>query len=238
MAFAANYFDCYSTKTVFEFCKADCNGNPIDTSSLSITYIGNSWIHHPNEDVDLCCLLLGEVLNKIINNGMKVFYIPLETNIIPDTEKLEDLFAMEEVVMVGYPIGLSDEYNHKPVIRRGITSSHPCKDYQDKKETLLDIASYPGSSGSPVFILNQGSFQSQKGLMIGNRVYLLGILYGGPQYDATGILQFATLPVMPVTHTNIPTNLGIMIKSERILEFEKFFQEKLSEGNNNGKNEI
>ncbi len=38
-----------SVKTVFEFCKADENGNHLDTIPFSFTYIGNAWIHHPNK---------------------------------------------------------------------------------------------------------------------------------------------------------------------------------------------
>ena len=34
-----------SIKTVFEFCKADDQGNPIDTEPFLFTYEGNSWIH-------------------------------------------------------------------------------------------------------------------------------------------------------------------------------------------------
>lgn len=219
-----------SVKTVFEFCKADSEGNPIDTEPFLFTYNGNSWMHHPDANVDLRCLFLAEALNKLQENHIRVFFIPLETNLIPSSEVLESLSAIEDVVMVGYPIGLSDRYNHKPIVRRGITASHPRKDYQGKKETLLDMACFPGSSGSPVFILNQGSFTTPKGISFGNRVYLLGILYGGPQYNATGVLQFASLPNVPVPVTSLPTNLGVMIKSERLLEFEN--QIKMINGGN------
>ena len=222
-----------SVKTVFEFCKADENGNPLDTIPFSFTYTGNAWIHHPNQDVDLRCLFLAEALNKLRETDTKIFYIPLETNLIPTKQNLADLSAIEDVVMVGYPIGLSDSYNHKPIIRRGITSSHPKKDYQGRKETLLDMACYPGSSGSPVFILNQGSYTTPRGVCIGSRIYLLGILYGGHEFNARGVLQFANLPNVPVPVTHIPINLGLMIKSERILEFEAMIKE-LSGGTTNG----
>lgn len=221
-----NHVVANSTKTVFEFCRADDNGNPIDTQPFSFTYDGNAWIHHPDPSVDLCCLPLAKALNALEKNNTKVFYIPLETSIIPSEKNLKELSAMEEVVMVGYPIGLSDTYNHKPIIRRGITSSHPKKDYQGKKETLLDMACYPGSSGSPVFILNQGTYTTPNGITVGSRVYLLGVLYGGHEFNAQGVLQFANLPNRPVPVTRIPINLGIMIKSERVLEFENLFKSK------------
>lgn len=209
-----------SIKTVFEFCKADDFGNPIDTEPFSLTYEGNAWIHHPNKCVDLRCLFLAEALKQLEKENIKVFFLPLETNLIPNEEQLSQLSAMEDVVMIGYPIGISDNYNHKPIIRRGITSSHPNKNYQGKKEILLDMACYPGSSGSPVFILNQGAYTTPEGIAVGNRIFLLGVLYGGHEYDARGILQFASLPNVPSMVTRIPLNLGIMIKSERILEFE------------------
>lgn len=219
-----NHVVANSVKTVFEFCKADENGNPIDTQPFAFTYRGNAWIHHPDSSVDLCCLLLAETLTELKKNNTKIFYIPLETNLIPNHENLDELSAMEDVVMIGYPIGLSDSYNHKPIIRRGITASHPKKDYQGKKETLLDMACYPGSSGSPVFIWNQGTYTVPTGIAMGNRVYLLGVLYGGHEFNAQGVLHFANLPNVPVPVTRIPINLGIMIKAERILEFENLFK--------------
>lgn len=209
-----------SIQTVFEFCKADDQGNPIDTELFSFTYKGNEWVHHPDVAVDLCCLFLAEALKQLQTANIKVFYVPLETNMIPNAEQLGQLSALEDVVMIGYPIGLSDTYNHKPIIRRGITSSHPNKDYRGKKEILLDMACYPGSSGSPVFILNQGAFTTAEGITVGNRIMLLGVLYGGHEFDARGVLQFATLPSVPYPVTRIPINLGIMIKAERIFEFE------------------
>lgn len=217
-----------SIETVFELCKADADGNPIDTDPYTFTYTGNDdfWIHHPDSKVDLRCLPLAQALNQLQKEGKKIFYIPLETNLIPSKQQLEAMSAMEDVVMIGYPIGLSDKYNHKPIIRKGITSTHPNRDYQGEKETLLDIACYPGSSGSPVFILNQGAYSTENGISLGNRIHLLGILYGGHEFNAQGILTFANLPntPMPISYTRIPINLGIMIKAERILEFENLFK--------------
>lgn len=213
-----------SIKTVFEFCKADKQGNPIDTEVLSIEYSGNRWIHHPDIKVDLRCLPLAEVLNELEKKTIKIFYISLETSLIPSANQIEELSAMEDVVMVGYPIGISDAYNHKPVIRKGITSTHPKNNFQGEREVLLDMACYPGSSGSPIFIVNQGSYTTPKGITVGSRVFLLGILYGGPQFNAIGNLQFSNLPNTPKSITSIPMNLGIMIKAERILEFEDYFK--------------
>lgn len=127
-----------SIETVFEFCCADENGKPIDDKSCKIILRGdNTWLHHPDSSVDLRCLGLADLLRELKKNNTKIFYIPLETNLIPKHKNLDELSAMEDVVMIGYPIGLSDTYNHKPIIRRGITASHPKKDYQGKKRPYL-----------------------------------------------------------------------------------------------------
>ncbi len=218
-----------SIEIIFEFCKSDENGNPIDTEAFALNYsgLGNNWISHPDSSVDLCFLPLGPALNELSKRKIKIFYIPLETNMIPSENQLEELCAIEDVVMIGYPIGLSDEYNHKPIVRKGITSTHPKKNYQGKNQMLLDIASFPGSSGSPIFLINEGSYHTSSGINIGNRLYFMGILFAGPLYSAEGDLVLANIPNMPKPLVDIPTNLGIAIKSSEILQFEKMIDSKL-----------
>ena len=213
-----------SVKTVFEFCKADSDGNPIDTEPFRFTYVGNSWIHHPDESVDLCCLLLAEAINKIAGTDNRVFYIPLGINIIPNDDALRELSAMEDVVMVGYPIGLSDQYNHKPIIRRGITATHLKNNYQGNRHFLVDMACFPGSSGSPIFILNEGTYHIRNNVYVGSRILLVGVLFGGPQFSAQGVIQFANLPNSPRPVVQIPTNLGIAIKASELIQFESIFK--------------
>lgn len=221
-----------SVNVCFEFCKADDVGNPVDTETVPVVCSGNSWICHPNKDVDLSCLLLGEILNRMQQAGIKVFHGYIGTNLIPTSEQREEFTAMENVVMVGYPTGLSDTYNHKPIIRQGITASHPNKDYQGKKEVLLDIAVYPGSSGSPVFLFNQGAYAtSKRNFIVGDRLFFLGIMYAAPVFTAEGEFRFTHLPNVPTVHTGIPMNLGRMIKAERILDFKDVVKE-IIEGSN------
>ena len=216
-----------STQAFFDFCQADKDGNPVDAEIFSVKLIDVKWTPHPDPTVDLCFLPLGILLAGIKKQDIKPFYIPLSSNLIPSAETVQNLLALEDVVMVGYPIGLSDPYNHKPIIRRGITATHPKNDYRGQKEILLDIAAFPGSSGSPVFILNQGAYATADGVTLSSspRILFLGVLYSGPTHSAAGILQFAHLPNIPTPVTNIPANLGVIIKAERIKDFEKLFPE-------------
>lgn len=210
-----------SVETAFEFCKADNNGKPVDTDPFLVTISnGNAWIQHPNSSIDLRFLPLQTILTEVSKAGGHIYYIALDADLIADDAFLFSLRAMEEVVMVGYPQGLMDTFNHKPIIRRGITATHPKNNYMGKAETLLDIAAYPGSSGSPVFILNEGSYLSGNTLQIGSRIKLLGVLYAGPQFTAIGQISFFNLPVKPVPIINLPNNLGIIIKAKAILDIE------------------
>ncbi|MEJ7683095.1 MAG: hypothetical protein WKG06_35620 [Segetibacter sp.] len=124
------------------------------------------------------------------------------------------------------PNGIWDKSNNIPVIRQGITASHPKLKYNSKSEILIDCACFPGSSGSPVLIYNQGGHTTKEGdFDMKGRLILLGILYAGPQYQADG--RVIILPISTSTSllslTNIPINLGYIIKSKKVLDFENFF---------------
>ena len=219
-----------STKTVFEFCLGNGKKEPVDTKTIKFELTDPNWIKHPDDTVDLRCLALAPLLNELEKRKEKIFFVPINSELIPSDEQIQELSALEDLVMVGYPIGLSDEYNHKPVLRKGTTATHMKNDYQGKKEFLMDMACYPGSSGSPVFIYNDGTYTtSSGGLVMGSRIFFVGVLYGGPQYSASGTITFSNLPNVPKPIINIPTNLGIAIKSERILEFEEIFNKMVAE---------
>ena len=127
--------------------------------------------------------------------------------------------------MVGYPNGLWDAVNNMPIFRKGSTATHPNFDYNGKKEFLIDIAAFPGSSGSPVMIFNQGGYQDKKGnvFMGKDRVILLGVLYAGLQHTATGEIIISPNLQNPVALSKIPNNIGIVLKAERISELEPLF---------------
>jgi len=86
------------------------------------------------------------------------FAIPPTEDLIWDNERLESLTAVENVLMYGYPIGMYDERNVLPLIWSGVTASHPAIDFNEEKIGVVDIASFPSSSGSPILIVNEGGF--------------------------------------------------------------------------------
>lgn len=81
-------------------------------------------IKHPNPEVDLAAFLIGPLVNQIQQAGGNLFYVPLQTSLIPKDEERASYSSMEDVVMIGYPNGIWDAKNNLPVIRRGITATH------------------------------------------------------------------------------------------------------------------
>jgi hypothetical protein len=88
----------------------------------------------------------------------RIYFMALGKEIIPTAEQLEGLAALEDIVMVGYPIGLWDKVNNMPIIRRGITATHPKLPYNGREEFMIDAACFPGSSGSPVVLYNETGY--------------------------------------------------------------------------------
>ena len=93
-----------------------------------------------------------------VTTGKRPFYINLSQGVIGSPEALSSLAPIEDITMIGYPNGLWDEVNNLPIVRRGITATSANGKYQGKTEFLIDAACFPGSSGSPVFVYNNGSY--------------------------------------------------------------------------------
>ena len=188
------------------------------SSAISVLDFSAKWIRHPG-GLDLCAMPVGPIGQQLRAVGKDPFYRTLSESLIWTDDQLAELTALEEVVMVGYPIGLSDSVNNLPILRRGITASHPGVDFEGKSLGVVDIAVFPGSSGSPVMILNQGTYATTDGIVVGSRVVFLGILASGPQFSAEGAMQLVDIPTAQgqMISTNIPIHLGFYIKAKELL---------------------
>ena len=160
--------------------------------------------------------------------GKNPFFVSLDSSLIPTQNDLAELNALEDVVMVGYPSGIWDSKNNMPILRRGVTATHPALDYEGRREFMIDAACFPGSSGSPVFLFNMGSYAPKAGgIVVGSRIKLLGVLYAGPQFTAKGTVKVVTVPTQEkmMAESKIPLNLGLVIKSQELVAFDAVFQE-------------
>lgn len=174
-------------------------------------------VEHPDKDVDLCAYCIGPIINSLSKQNIEVFIQCIETDLIPKDFNIFD--SIEDVIMIGYPQGIADEVNNLPIVRRGITATPLNNDYYGKKMFVIDMACFPGSSGSPVYIYNNGNYIDPRynARIIGNRkLFLLGILFSGP------IIKDHALDKNKNLNENIliqkELHLGYVIKSEEILK--------------------
>jgi len=229
-----------AAKGIFYFSKKDKNGGPLEKGHLKIEFdrFESRWYMHPQKNIDLCVMPIYSIIKKKENEGTKIFYMALSKRLIPTQNELKDIIAVDEILMVGYPIGLSDEVHNMPIIRKGIAATHPRLKYNGKDEFLIDAACYPGSSGSPVFLFEANPYLKAPHvdpntplserfvpLLAEPSIKLLGILYGGPEYTKQGKIVVVNIPTRQEARsiTTIPTNLGFVIRSEMLLDFENVF---------------
>lgn len=181
-------------------------------------------LNHPDPNVDLAGIALMPIIEHAIQQeGWQPYIKCLREENLPNAEMLDNLGALEDIVMVGYPTGIVDAVNNFPVVRRGITSTPYSANYRGNREFLADIPVYGGSSGSPVFIVNEGGYSTPTGYVIGNRFALVGVLYAGHTETVNGEIVAEPVPtsLMPVAKTKHMINLGICIKSQLVEDLAK-----------------
>jgi hypothetical protein len=217
-----------ATQITFTLTLGDENKRPTDRH-LPINYDKPIWIDHPDASVDLVVIPLGPLLRKLEEAKTYPFWATITPTEIPSADQLSTLTPLEEVLMIGYPNGLWDHVNNLPIFRRGISATACNRDYQGRREFLIDAAVFPGSSGSPVFIYNEGSYAVPGGLALGSRVWLIGIVYAVHLHTAEGEIKTITIPTetKSIALSGIPNHLGVCIRAERILEFEPILRKFL-----------
>lgn len=182
------------------------------------------WLFHPDKDIDLCCCLVQPLFNEIkLSSWKDIFYRHINETVIKNNKQLEELSALEEVVMAWYPNWLWDEKHNLPLLRKGITSSHPSIDFNRDWIGVVDMACFPWSSWSPIFILNEWSYMVKGwSLMMGTRIIFLGILFEWPRINSRWELIVENMPTSQtvISQTPIMMNLGYYIKAVKILDFE------------------
>ena len=138
----------------------------------------DSSVIQPNKlgNLDLVALPLAGALNDLQNKRINLFYKSIDVSLIPKRNVIDDLSAIEDITFIGYPNSIYDTTNKIPVIRQGITATPIWNNFKGQKAFLIDAGVFPGSSGSPVFIYNRGSYPTSDGIAIGSRVLFVGIL--------------------------------------------------------------
>jgi len=186
-----------------------------------------NWHEHPDRNVDVLAINVTPLLNQypLMERRWSTY-----SHFI-DQEKMDkwDIKIGDEILVIGYPLGITQGDNNFPLIRSGIISSRigtTIEDYcqfPNQQPTrriirgfLTDRAAFPGSSGSPV-VLKPTTNRFIKGVMQPKLppAMLLGI-----------ISQTKYKPVIKSTGEIISyEGLGIAFDAKTIKEtIELFFQ--------------
>jgi hypothetical protein len=182
------------------------------------------YITHPDAEIDLCALPIASQLVNAEASGKPFFYQHIDFSIVPDEADWDKFDAIEDVVMIGCPNGIYDEVNNLPLVRRGITASPLGKKFNGKNEFLIDLACFPGSSGSPVFIFDSSGFFDKRSGSVqfdSQRLILIGVLYAGPVVSNSGEIMLGHSPRVVVQSM---MHLGCVIRSSELLKIDQEFR--------------
>lgn len=127
-------------------------------------------------ELDLIAVPMATTLTELKRKNINIFFRSVDKKMIPTDEQFENFSAIESITFIGYPSGLYDEKNKISIIRQGITATPIWNNFKGEEAFLIDAGVFPGSSGSPVFIYNQGSYPVKDGIAFGNRLQFIGII--------------------------------------------------------------
>jgi len=182
--------------------------------SITISGARQAVVGHPDPSVDVALLPFATALEHLAQT-QKAFIKTLPTDLFMTAEQADQLDAIEDVLFVGYPSGLFDSKNLTPIARRGTTATPVALDYEGEPAFLIDATVFPGSSGSPVFIADRGSFSPKSGgLVAGSRTILIGVLAAVHMAQVEG--EVDELPASHTIAVDTPLGLGIVYKAAAI----------------------
>lgn len=188
---------------------------------LGIEGWATTWFGHPTPDVDIAVCPFAPLEAHIKQqNNLDLFYRFVSTDMIPSQEQMENLDALESVTFIGYPNGVWDNVNYLPVARKGTTASPIDVDFANTPRFLIDASVFGGSSGSPVFLFNQGMYTQRGGTVVGSRLHFLGVV--SAVFYRTQLNEIISVPI-PTQATQMATqqemiDLGIVVKARTVVE--------------------
>lgn len=181
-----------------------------------------AWFGHPSPEVDIAVVPFLPLEAHIKQQStIDLFYRCVDSSMLPSEDQLAQFDAIESVTFIGYPNGIWDSTNLIPVARRGTTASPITVDFEGTPRFVIDASVFGGSSGSPVFILNQGMYTDKRGnTVLGSRAIFVGVV--AAVFFRTELNQIITVPVptqtRPMVQQREMIDLGIVFKARTVVE--------------------
>lgn len=211
-----------STKGGITFIRGADNKPTLgDSFRIDFDNFPSHWHGHPDPETDITITPLLPLVDFMRTQGAEVFYRTVSTDNLPSPEQKDELDAIEEVVFVGYPNGIWDSKNFIPILRKGTTATPITIDYEGEKKFLIDASVFGGSSGSPVFIYQSGTYGTKNGpAKVGIKFFFVGVV--AAVYFKTSANDIVSLPI-PTRKKDVVIDkemidLGIVFKAETVIE--------------------
>ena len=185
------------------------------------------WFGHPSPEVDIAICPFAPLIQHIKSSqNIDVFYKSITDDILINEQEMEQIDAIESITFIGYPNGIWDKKNLLPIARRGTTATPIQVDFEGSPCFLIDASVFGGSSGSPVFILNQGSYHAKLGgLVAGSRILFVGVI--ASVFFRTQMSQIIAVPIptqmQPMAQHQEMIDLGLVFKARTVVEAKKAF---------------
>ena len=169
----------------------------------------SEWVFHNNPEIDIAVRLFRLVFEL---DDAKI----LEKNMFED---FENVMEGDDIVFLGFPLGISEPDKVHPVVRSGIVAYR-----QENKVFLIDANVFPGSSGSPVFLKMSGISYEDGKFNIGKvrLPKLIGMIIEDISYADIAISQRTRKPRVIFSEN---AGLGVVLSMDlinEVLENKKF----------------
>src|SRR5579859_4120478 len=102
------------------------------------------WTHHPSRDVAAIAITAPAAFTKAA--------IPEDYLAADDTFSKYQVGAGDQMMTLGFPLGLAANSAGFPILRAGRVASYPIAPAKIFPTFLLDFSVFPGNSGGPVFM--------------------------------------------------------------------------------------
>lgn len=182
----------------FNFTKRGHTNTPLvgEISTCSLGNYAGAYFEHPDPLIDLACVNV----SLHTTDEQNLFFRTVSVEMLCQFDEA-DLAPGREVWFVGYPEGRFDATNNLPLMRRGYVSSMPKVDYNGSPQFVIDAQVYPGSSGSPVF------------MVLGGKYKLVGVV-------SQTMVKHGRLISVPAGHTMVGVQqtlgLGLVVKASAL----------------------
>lgn len=177
---------------------------PVNIQDFSQLFYG-----HPDPDIDLACINV----SAFVGPSRGYYSVQLHGEFTEQID-LNKLLPGAEVSFIGYPDNRFDVVHNLPILRKGYLATLPTVDFNGLKQVLIDAQVFPGSSGSPVFVV------------IDEKYRLLGVV-------SQTMVKNAELQAIPTDYSSLGVQqtigLGIVLKTELVMQLLEVAKEGLSD---------